>query len=172
MFLNLHNAANIPIFIFFHFYLALIGIYSCFFIGILIRPCWFSIDMKFCKIISELFILIFQFANGCMPWMCLISEVHTLENKVSYHWKTNLYKGCIFSVCLDTCDGKALSYEPCDTVLLCSSECFFPSLCFLTTRMKGMHTIVPISIQKMFTVLYNKLAGFKASLCVFIRYNC
>lgn len=70
-----------------HFYLALIGIPSCFFIGILISPCWFSTGMKFCEIISEPFILVFQFVNRCMPWMLPVSEVYTLENKINYHWK-------------------------------------------------------------------------------------
>ena len=70
-----------------HFYLALIGIPSCFFIGILMSPCWFSIGMKFCEIISEPFILVFQFVNRCMPWMFPVSEVYTLENKINYHWK-------------------------------------------------------------------------------------
>lgn len=119
---SLYNGANIPIFIFFHFHLVLIGVPSHFFIGIWIGPCWFAIGAKFCKIISEPFILVFQFVNRCMPRMFPVSEVQTLENEKTITEKTVPYKGMrVFCALRHGC-RKALSSESSDMALpLCAS---------------------------------------------------
>lgn len=86
--MSLYNGADIPIFILFHFYLVLIDVPSHFFVGVLIGPRCFAIGVKFCKIISEPFILIFQFVNRCMPRVCPVSEVQTLEKEKAITEKT------------------------------------------------------------------------------------
>lgn len=118
-FIPLCNGASIPIFIFFHFYLVLIGILHWFFVGAVVSPHWFSTGMKFCKITSEPFIFILQFVNGCVPWMFPVNAVHALRRKETITEKSVPRKWCIFSVRLDPNVGKTLSFESSDVALFC-----------------------------------------------------
>lgn len=100
-FIPLYNGASIPIFIFFYFYLVLIGILHRFFVGAVVSPRWFSTGMKFCKITPEPFIFILQFVNGRVPWMFPANAVHALRRKETITEKSVPRKWCIFSVHLE-----------------------------------------------------------------------